>query len=796
MDNKSLEILEFPRIREILAGFTAFSASHELALDIQPLSDYEQISLLLRQSAEARRLLSLEPNFSIGTVFDIRKVVALAAQGKILEPRTLIEIRQTVAAMCQLRSTLGKLSEKLPLLWNIADGIVELHQLEKDIANCIAPTGALLDSASPTLAAVRQQWKEVRQQLLQSLEAIIRSPKGRRIIQEPIITEREGRYVIPIKVEFRREMKSIVHSVSNTGATLFVEPWAAVELGNTLRELVMEEAHEIERILKNLSATVGIHEAELCHSIALVAELDLALAKARYAIKARAIEPILITFSGNGEIPADEQAGIIRLVEARHPLLMEKAVPLYVEIGRDFSILVITGPNTGGKTVALKTIGLLSLMTQAGIPIPAAAESRIPVFDGIFADIGDEQSIEQTLSSFSWHIGNIIRIINGGTERSLVLLDELGTNTDPAEGSALARSILLYFLSRGTMTVATTHFSDLKAFAHTTPGLQNASLDFDTVTLAPTYHLTMGIPGGSNALATASRLGLPIKIINDARGMLSKGAQEMETMIADLVSGKQAVETTRRDLERKRIEAEQHNTELKTELRLLKTEERKVIQEAWDKVTREAAELQKEIRRAASELRKEKKGELALEQARKALATVLEQLKSEIWQPKVGVKAGEEVIDESSISVGDTVRLKEVDLQATVLSVSQETRQIEVQAGLTKLRLGLDAVEKVAPLHGSTTPKFITVRRQLRGRPVSAELDLRGKRAEEIEWLLDSYLNDASLANLSEVCIIHGFGTGTVRNIVRELLASHPLNKSFRPGEKGEGSDGVTIVKL
>ena len=346
------------------------------------------------------------------------------------------------------------------------------------------------------------------------------------------------------------------------------------------------------------------------------------------------------------------------------------------------------------------------------------------------------------------------------------------------------------------MTVATTHFSDIKAFAHTTPGLQNASLDFDTVTLAPTYHLTMGVPGGSNAIATASRLGLPIKIINDARGMLSKGAQEMETMIADLVSGKQAVETTRRDLERKRIEAEQHNTELKAALLLLKTEERKVIQEARDKVTREAAELQKEIRRAASELRKEKKGELALEQARKALATVLEQLKSEIWQPKVGVKTDEEVIDESSISVGDTVRLKEVDLQATVLSVSPETRQIEVQAGMTKLRLGLDAVEKVAPPRGSTTPKPTTVRKKLRGRPVSAELDLRGKRAEEIEWLLDNYLNDASLSNLSEVRIIHGFGTGTVRNIVRELLASHPLSKSFRPGEKGEGGDGVTIVKL
>jgi DNA mismatch repair protein MutS2 len=434
-------------------------------------------------------------------------------------------------------------------------------------------------------------------------------------------------------------------------------------------------------------------------------------------------------------------------------------------------------------------------MTQAGIPIPAAAESRIPVFDGIFADIGDEQSIEQTLSSFSWNIDNIIRIINGATERSLVLLDELGTSTDPTEGSALARSVLLHFLSRGTMTIATTHFGDLKAFAHRTPGLQNASFDFDPVTLAPTYHLIMGVPGGSNALATASRLGLPTEIINDARGMLSKGTQEMESLLADLVSEKRAVETTHHDLEKERSEAERHNTELRTELRLLRAEERKVIQEAQDRVTREAAELQKEIRRAASELRKEKSRE-GIEQAKKALAAVPKQLKSEIWQPKVEAKTRKEVVGESSISAGDVVWLKEVNLQATVLSVSQESRQIEVQAGMTKLRLGIDSVEKVALPRGNAAPKFIPVRRQLRGRAVSTELDLRGRRADEIEWLLDSYLNDASLANLSEISIIHGFGTGTVRNIVREVLASHPLSKSFRPGEKGEGGDGVTIVKL
>ena len=336
-------------------------------------------------------------------------------------------------------------------------------------------------------------------------------------------------------------------------------------LGNALRELVIEERHEIERILRVLSAEVGMHSSDISQSIALAAELDLALAKARYAQEDKGCGTRHYQPRKDGAESRDSQSYFLRLVEARHPLLGEKAVPFSVEIGRDFSILVITGPNTGGKTVTLKTIGLLSLMAQAGMPIPASAESRLPVFDSIFADIGDEQSIEQTLSTFSWHMGNIVRIIKSATEKSLVLLDELGTSTDPAEGSALARAILRHFLSRGTLTVATTHFSDLKAFAHATPGLQNASLEFDPVTLAPTYHLTVGIPGGSNAMATASRLGIPAEIINDAREMLTKGSQEMETLLANLMAEKQKMESLRRDLTAERDRLARQNAELASE---------------------------------------------------------------------------------------------------------------------------------------------------------------------------------------------------------------------------------------
>jgi len=354
---------------------------------------------------------------------------------------------------------------------------------------------------------------------------------------------------------------------------------------------------------------------------------------------------------------------------------------------------------------------------------------------------------------------------------------------------------LLHFLSRGTMTIATTHYSDLKAFAHVTPGLQNASFDFDPLTLIPTYHLTVGIPGGSNALTTASRLGLPAKIVNDARGMLSKGTQELEALLTDLVEEKREIKSLRYDLERDRDEIKQQKAELETELRLLKAGEQKVIQEARDRVLREAAELHKEIRVASSELRKEKSRE-RIEQSRRALAAVHGQLQGEVLQAKTAEGTDGEAADLGSIVVGDTVRIKDLNLQAKVLSVSEEAQQLEVQAGQTKIRLSLGSVEKLIMPPGSETPKFIPVRRQLPSRTVSPDLDLRGKRADEIDWALDSYLNNASLTNLNEVRIVHGFGTGTVRKIVRDLLASHPLAKSFRPGEKGEGNDGVTIVKL
>src|SRR3990172_832705 len=789
MDDKSLEILEFHRVREILAGLTSFPASRELAIALQPLSDCEGISLLLRQSAEARNLLSLKPDFSLGEVGDIRQAVTMAARGKVLQPQTILEIRKALAAVRQVRTDLEELSKRVPLLWGIASGIVPLPQLEKAIAKCLQPSGEVLDSASRKLATVRQRLVQVRQQVLGRLEAIMKTPQGLKIVQVPMVTEREGRYVIPIKMEFRKVLKGIVHDVSNTGATAFVEPWGMVELGNELRELASEEKHEIERILADLSAKVGDNEAQIIRNVALVAELDVSLAKARYARRSQATEPKLTVFDEGGK------GCVLKLVEARHPLLPEKAVPLSIEIGRDFSCLVITGPNTGGKTVALKTIGLLSLMAQSGIPIPASGESSLPVFDAVFADIGDEQSIEQTLSTFGWHMGNVVRIVKNATEKSLVLLDELGTSTDPAEGCALARSILLHFLARRTMTVATTHYGELKVFAHMTPGTQNASFDFDPATLKPTFHLTLGVPGGSNALATASRLGLPSEIVSVAREMLPKDTQELEDLLADLASEKRRLEALRHDLETEKADVERRNTELANELQQSRAEERQVIEDVRDRVLREAAELQKEIRQAASELRKEKARE-PIEQARKALAAVREQMKSQVWQPRASKATDEYVANKDAITVGDSVLLKETGLQATVLSVSDKTQQVEVRAGQTRLKLSLGSLEKVSPSSAGATPVFPTTTKVSRKQSVSLELDLRGKRADEVELLLDSYLNNAFLANLGKVRIVHGVGTGAVRKTARDCLASHPLVESFHPPERRDGGEGATNVIL
>ena len=786
MDTNSLSMLEFPRVRERLANYTSFSAGRDLALALLPTSDAAHVQLLLKQSAEARRLLSVRPDFHIGEAHDVREDAARAGKGASLDPLTLLRVQRTLAACRVARNGLQKLSADLPALWGITQDITSLPELENEISKCFSPSGEVLDSASAHLADVRWRMKDRRKQLQDTLSSIVKSKRGQDMLQEQLVTERNGRYVLPVKVESKRELKGIVHDVSNTGATVFIEPMETVESGNELRQLEVEERQEIERILAALSAAVGAASEDIELNVGILARLDLALAKALYAEKTGAIEPEIVTEPGSR---------VLRLINARHPLLRGEAVPLSVEIGRDFFVLIISGPNAGGKTVALKTVGLLVLMAQAGLPIPCSDGTQVPVYDQVFADIGDEQSIENTLSTFSAHISNLARIVKNSTPASMVLLDELGISTDPGEGAALAQATLAHFVDKKTAVVVTTHYSELKAFAHLNKGLRNASLDFDPVSLMPTYRLSVGIPGGSNALNIAARFGLPEDIVSHARSIMSRGSQEIEAMMVDLAAERKRLSEAQKTIEQEKARASDLSADLEAEISRIRGKEREMVREIQDNLNGEIAGLYRAIREAENELKKQRKRE-SVERARKALENITKQAdkRSSQLDERLAAISGQEGGHER-IAVGDSVRLKDMETVATVVSVDESQGRLEAQVGDIKLTLRLDGVEKLdGPGHGALDERVAARPKTIR--PAAPELDLRGQRAEMVESALDTYLNDAFMSQLPEVRIVHGYGTGAVRGVVREALAEHALVKSFRPGGQGEGGDGVTIAVL
>ncbi|MBN1690518.1 MAG: endonuclease MutS2 [Dehalococcoidia bacterium] len=787
MDRSSIEMLEFPRVRERLASYTSFPAGRELALSLQPVSDADWVRLLLRQSAEARRLISIRPDFHIAEAYDVREDVMRAQKGASLEPAVLLKVLKTAAACRMALNGLSKMARELPSLWNMAQEITTLPDLEGEISRCLSPVGDILDSASPHLADLRWHIRDTRHQLQEKLSSILKSKRGQEMLQEQIITERNGRYVLPVKVESKRELKGIVHDVSNTGATVFIEPLETIDGGNELRQLEVQERQEIERILATLSAQVGAAAEDIITGTGALARLDVALAKAFYAEKIRGIEPEIGGEVGNGRL--------LKLVNARHPLLKGEAVPLSLEMGKDYAVLIISGPNAGGKTVALKTIGLLVLMTQAGLPLPCADGTVLPVYDEVFADIGDEQSIEQTLSTFSAHISNIARVVKNSTPDSLVLLDELGISTDPGEGAALAQATLMHLGGKGTNVVVTTHYSELKAFAHLTEGVRNASMDFDPVTLAPSYHLSVGMPGGSNALNIAARFGLPEEIIDQARSIMSKGSQEVEAMLVDLAAERQRLEGVQLFLEKEKNRVLELSGRLESELARIKETERQMVREMQDNLNREIAGLYRSIRDVENELKKQRSRE-RVQRARQEM----ERLSSEAEKrgQELGQRLAEISGDEDSleiVSVGDMVRLRDMQTTAEVLAVNTDQGTLEARVGDIKLTLRLDNVDKVVS-SGEGDGAERTVIRPKTTRPASLELDLRGHRADIVEAELDAYLNDAFMSHLPEVRIIHGYGTGAVRDAVREALSSHSLVKSFRAGGQGEGGDGVTIAAL
>jgi DNA mismatch repair protein MutS2 len=787
MHEKSLTTLEYPKIIERLAGEAAFSASKELALALTPSDDADEVRRRQAFTSEARRLMDLRPDAGVRGAKDIRRHVAAAGRGVILSPADLLDVLATLRASDHVSKLVRRLDGDFPLLRSLAEDLPTRPALEGHIAESIGEEGNVLDSASPELRRLRVEMRSAQQRLQERLGTLVNEFRG--ALQEPIITMRSGRYVLPVRAEARGQVRGIVHDQSSSGATVFIEPLVIVEMNNRLRQLELDEQREVERILQQLSDEVGREAPYLQLAVELLAEIDLQLAKARYASLTRASAPRV------------DMSGRLHLRQARHPLLTGKVVPIDFWLGEDpdgdpVRMVVITGPNTGGKTVALKTVGLLCLMAQAGLHIPAEDGSEVPVFGDIFADIGDEQSIEQSLSTFSSHMSRIVEVLREAKSNSLVLLDELGAGTDPTEGSALARAILSHLLERGVATVATTHYSELKAFAHESAGAVNASVEFDVETLSPTYRLSIGLPGRSNALAIASRLGLPEDILDEARGFLGTQGVEMESLLTNLAAERQAAADERYRLSMERAEAEYQRREAERQRIEIEEQRERVLNEARAQARRELEQVQAELARVRAKVRRQ-----ATEEQLAALRERTRKLEEATAPIPTRVRRAEVPAEErlaGPLEVGDTVLVRTMDQRGEVVGPPNGRGEVEVQLGALKVRVPAEQVERLSRRQARVAerqPSVILPQRQETYTP-ELQLDLRGWRVEDALEEVDRYLNNAAMAGMPVVRILHGKGTGALRQAIRTELSHHPLVRSLASAPQNEGGDGVTVVTL
>ena len=813
MQQRHLNTLEFPKVLENLATYASFSASKALALELIPSPYLAEVKGWQAETTEANHLLSVKVDIGVGGTRDIRPYLLRTQRGMILTPLEFLEIRQTLISARQLQRTIIRLSDNYPRLADIAQRIEDCPGVVNAIGQAIEESGEVKNNASATLARIRRDLAVAHGRLIEKLNRILSSSQHNQYLQEALITQRGGRYVIPLKAEFKGRIQGIVQDQSASGATLFIEPLATVELNNRWRQLQLDEEEEIRKILAELSALVADQSDFISHTVEALAELDLAFAKAKYAHAIEAVEPILLGFdksqTGQKRSSGEEAAhSIFKISAGRHPLLnSETVVPINVILDEDVRMLVITGPNTGGKTVSLKTIGLLSAMAQAGLHIPAAEGSTLPVFNHIFADIGDEQSIEQSLSTFSGHMTNLVQILEHCNEHSLVIFDELGAGTDPIEGSALARAILSHLLESGVTTFVATHYSELKAYAHTTPGVANASMEFNTETLAPTYRLRIGLPGASNAFTIAQRLGLSDGIINQARGLVGEDAQQIEAMLAEIKAQTEAAHQTHQLAEAEREEAEAYTRQLQQRLEEIDTERRDILNSARADARREIKGVRERIRALETQAQKsiEKLQEAPPDAFKEAsdevddLEEQLDTLEAEITEtissPSVRTSREQEAVPSGPVRPGDKVFVGQFATTAEVVSV--QNKQAEIQLGHFRATVPVDELELRA--RASTSANREAIERSVKtpvGESPGMELDLRGQVTEEALINMDQYLDRAFLARLPIVRIIHGKGSGVLRQVVRQELSKHPMISSYRSGEKGEGGDGVTVAKL
>jgi len=769
---RSLNTLELPAVRTLLAERSSFVPGRELAEHVSPTTDMKEAERLQDETAAARTLMRAQPSAGIGGARDIRDGLRRARLGGALDPDQLLQIADTIRAAQKLFTDV----HPYPPLAALARFPRPPRPLAEAIEQAISGTAEVLDRASPRLGGLRAELRAAQARLQQRLDGLLRSPDLARALQEPIVTQRGGRYVVPVKSEMRSAVKGIIHDQSASGATVFIEPLEILEANNALREAELAERAEVQRILDELSRRVERDGEDLDAVVSALARIDLAMAKA------------LLADALDSERPALDADGKLDLIQARHPLLVAQGtavVAIDVRLGSDFRALVVTGPNTGGKTVTLKTIGLLVLMAACGLQIPAQRGSRVPVVKRVFADVGDEQSIAQSLSTFSSHLRNVVATLAEAEKGDLALLDELGAGTDPDEGAALAMAVLETLLARGVLVAATTHYPELKAFALSTPGVMNASVEFDSQTLRPTYRVHVGLPGASNAFAIASRLGLD-------RGVLDRA----ESHLSEL----------HRSLERTLREAERQRTELAgtlDEARMAAEDARRVTADA----ERDAAKVRDDAERAVRRARAEA-DELLL-QARRALhqaeqardKAAKRNLVDEAREALAGAERTREASREEMppvratvpVAIGAPVLVDGVSEAGTLLAVD-DRGMADVAAGPLRLRVPVTSLRE-APAPDETVR---STRPQVSGSAPSVplQLDLRGARAEEALAELDRYLNDAAVAGIDRLRIVHGKGTGALRTAVREMLATHPLVREHAPAAQNEGGEGATIVRL
>ena len=787
-NNHHLKALELPKILALLAEQTDCDDAAQMAMELRPAGTLEEASALLEETWDAYRMIAQFGAPSFRELYNVTNAVRRAEAGGLLNLTELLRIGETLRALRGIYDWRQKSAGlKTVLEWRFSN-LMPNKYLEDRIFNVVISEEEVSDNASPELASIRRKMHAAGARAREKLDHMIHSPTYQKYLQEPIITQRESRYVVPVKAECRGNVPGLVHDTSGSGATIFVEPMAVVEANNEIRVLESRERAEIERILGELSAEVGSFASTIVTGYNSAVEINMIFAKANLGYQMKATKPIL------------NDQGVINLKKARHPLIAaSKVVPTDIRLGEDFDTLVITGPNTGGKTVSLKTVGLFCLMAMCGLLIPAAEQSEVSVFSRVLADIGDEQSIEQNLSTFSAHMVNQIAILKQADKHSLVLLDELGAGTDPIEGAALAMAILEQLRTTGAKIAATTHYAELKAYALQTPGVENACCEFNVQTLCPTYRLLIGVPGRSNAFAISLRLGLSETVVTRAKTFVSNENLRFENVVKQLEENRQQLETQKKEAEEAKLQAQ----ELKKEAAGEREKIQKEMQQEMDEAREKAALLVSRTRGQADELLEE------LEALKKQKDRVISA------EEKARIKAGLRGLEEQADPVnqkkddhyvlprplksGDPVLIFDLDKEAVVLEAEKGGKTVLVQAGIIKTQVPIENLRLLTnrqqKKRGTVGTRRAVTRTAIETQ-AKAELDLRGENADEAIFHVDQFLDHAQLGGLSQVMLIHGKGTGVLRKAVQEHLKHHPSIKSFRLGTYGEGESGVTIAEL